>query len=140
MFYTSTVWLDARGYTSITLVRTASGGIGPILSDMQALTNADWSLCWEGPLSTQVPSTTAAVYEAGMQRARLVFGAADGTEVDIIIPAPQIGIFLADGITVDSSNANVAQLITDVIANGVSASGSAVTAYLSGYMEPTRGG
>lgn len=140
MIATSTVWLDARGYTRVALVRTASGGIGAILPALQAVSNADWQQCWEGPVSTQTPAPVAALYESNSQLARLVFAAADNSQCDVLIYAPKSSIFLTDGVTVDDTNTDVASLITELLANGVSPTGSALTTYLGGFMQPTSGG
>jgi len=135
-YYSSTTWLDARGYTRITLVRT-TGGIGPVLSAWERLSNAGVQQCWEGPVSNILGTPIAALYESGTQVAILTFVCSDGTNVLLPVYAPAYSIFLADLVTVDPANADVASLISAMIANAVGASGSPVTAFVGGGIAPS---
>jgi hypothetical protein len=131
----SQVWLDARGYTRITLIRTSTG-VGSLLSPLQAISNAGLLECWEGPQSLYTPAPVAAQYESGQQTARLTFVCADGTQAVLQVFAPVLGIFQTDEVTVDSANANVVTLIAAAVGNLMSSSGSLATAYVSGSMGP----
>lgn len=129
----SIVWADAGGYTVVTKVRSATGAAG-IMADALAVSNADWLEDWEGALSTHVATPTSAVYQPASLRAVLTFLCADNSQVRLIVPSPQVGIFLADKQTVDAANAGVVTLIAACIGNLESATGSLATAYLSGTL------
>lgn len=140
MIISSTLWLDARGYSRVGLIRTVSSGVGPILTPLQAVSNASWTQCWEGPQSVQAVPPIAAPYESGLQVARLVFASASGEEVAVLIYAPKIGIFLPDGVTVDIGNPQVVALVGQVLINGAVPSGAPITHFISGMIMPTKGG
>ena len=124
--------MDAAAGATIKLVRTITGA-GTLMSDIVAVSDADWINWWEGTLNVNgAPAPTAAQYQSVGQQAHLVFACADGTSARIDIPAPQIGIFLSDGVTVDATM--IATLIADAIGNLLSPSQSPATAYLSGVL------
>jgi hypothetical protein len=88
---------------------------------------------WEGNLTVNgSPAPVNAPYPGLQQIANLVFMCADGTSAQIRLPAPQIGIMLADGVTVDSTT--IATLIGHCIGNLESPTGSLATAFLSGRL------
>jgi hypothetical protein len=70
--------------------------------------------------------------------ALLYFLCADGSTAILRIPAPQVGIFLADQVSVDPANVLVVALVAAALAAPLeSASGSAATGFLAGYLEGT---
>ena len=128
----SIVWIGPGTGLTITRVRTATGA-GTIQTDMLAVSNADYNDYWEGDLViNSSPAPTNAEYRAITARALLNFLCADGTSVQLAIPAPQIGIFLADGVTVDAST--ITTLIADCIGNLESTTGSLATSFLGGFL------
>lgn len=128
----SIVWIGAGTGATITRVRTATGA-GTIQTDMLAVSNADYNDYWEGDLVVNgSPAPVNAEYPGLTQQALLTFLCADNTQVILRIPAPQVGIMLSDGVTVDSTL--IATLIADCIGNLQSATGSLATAYLSGIV------
>lgn len=132
----SVVWTDANGYQTISRI-VANITAGPVQAAILGCSNADFLQYWEGPQFSNIsPSPTAAGYIAGSQVALLVYQCADGTSVQVRIPAPQLAIFLADGRTVDPANAAVLTLNAAVIGVLVSTTGSLATAYQSGSLLP----
>lgn len=131
---TSTIWVDAAGAQTIHRVRT-SGGIGGILPATVAASDADWFQCWEGPETAQVPAPVAAQYLPLKPAALCYFLCADGTTAVLRVPAPRVGIFLADQVTVDGSNALVTALVAACVGQLQSTSGSLATGFLAGYLE-----
>lgn len=128
----SIVWVDSGGNNTITLVRTSTGA-GTIEGDMLALSNADWFNQWEGTLFVNgSPGPTFAQYPSVRQAATLNFLCADGTSAELTIPSPQIGIFLADGVTVDPTT--ITTLIADCIGNLLSASLSPAVSFQVGFL------
>ena len=131
----SVVWIGAGTGTSITRIRTAIGA-DTIRADLVALSNADWFNKWEGDLLiNSSPAPSSAQYPALQQVALFVFQCADGTTAQLRLPAPQVGIMLADQVTVDSTM--ITTLIGDCIGNLQSPTGSLATAYLSGRLNAT---
>jgi hypothetical protein len=100
---------------------------------MIAQSNADFNDYWEGDLIINgSPTVVNAQYQAITAKALLNFVCADGTSAQLAIPAPKIGIFLSDGVTVDAST--ISTLIADCIGNLESTTGSLATAFLGGFL------
>jgi len=132
----STVWVDAYGQQTITRVNS-NGGAGAAAAALYALSNAGIVESWEGARTPGSPSPTAAAYQSIVDRAALLFLCADNTIMSTIVPAPQLGIFLADGETVDITNAAVATFATAAIASPLTNNaGSPVTTLVNGYRLP----
>jgi hypothetical protein len=131
---TSTLWVDAAAGQTIYRVRTSSG-IGAILPAIVAASNADWLQCWEGPESTNTPVPTAAQYLPTKPAALLYFLCGDGSTAILRIPSPQVGIFLADQVTVDPTNALVITLVAACVGSLQSASGSTAVSLQAGVLE-----
>ncbi len=74
------------------------------------------------------------VYPSATDKAVLVYGCANGQEVRIEIPAPQMTIFDSDGETVNAANASVSAFNTAITGGAYCAnSGSLITTYLRGF-------
>jgi hypothetical protein len=128
----SIVWVDANGYTTITLVKTSTGA-GTIQSDLLALSQADYLEWWESATTVNaVAAPAGGTYRPSSIRAQLTFQCADGTQVALIIPSPSLSIFLADGQTVDITNAGIVTLVGDCVGNLESSTGSLATSLLAG--------
>lgn len=125
----SVVWADAGGRTRTTQIITAAGSAA-VLAALKAQSNADWMQQWEGDLLAQVPAPVAAPYQDASDAAVLYFQTAAGATVKVTLPAPVAAIFLADGESVDP--AAIAAIIAAVIADCVTADGTAITAYVGG--------
>jgi hypothetical protein len=126
------LWVDGAGGSTITLIRTSTGGAS-IETEILGVINADIFNEWEGTLNINLtPAPTVAPYQSVSQKAQLVFLCADGTTAGVTLVAPKLGIFLADGITVDSSM--ITSLITACVGNLLSPTLSPATAFLSGVL------
>lgn len=136
MWSRSTVWVDANGRKTIFRVNSGTG-MGGAAAALAALSNAAELEHWESNVSTSVPAPVAAAYQSGQDRAALVFVCADGTTTAIIVPAPALAIFMADGETVDITNVDVVAFVAAAVAAPLTnGSGSAVTGLVSGQRLP----
>lgn len=128
----SIVWIGAGTGLTINRLRTATGA-GTILSDLLAISNADKLNTWEGNLVVNSsPAPVSATYAAVNQFANLLFLCADGTTAQIRLPAPQLGIMLADGVTVDPTA--ITTLIADCVGNLQGPDGSLAVSFQAGRM------
>jgi hypothetical protein len=128
----SIVFVDGAGGSTISLTRALTSA-ATIQSEVLAVSNADWFNEWEGTLNINTsPSTVVAEYQSVRQRATLTFLCADGTSARVDIVAPKLAIFLADGVTVDSTM--ITSLITACVGTLLSATLSPATAFLSGVL------
>lgn len=132
----STIWLDANGFQTIHLVRTTAGATA-ITAALAAASNAARIRYWESPETTYIgPTPTAAPYLPGRLVAELAYQCADMSEAALRLPAPQVGIFLADGSTVDPANALVIAINAAAIGALVSSTGSPAVTFVSGRLQP----
>lgn len=128
----SIVWIGPGTGATITRVRTATGA-ATIQADMLAKSNADFNNWWEGDLHINgAPAPVNAEYPGLNTQALLNFLCADNTIAVLKIPAPKIGIMLADGVTVDSTT--IAALIAACIGNLESSTGSLASSFLGGHV------
>jgi hypothetical protein len=131
----SIIWVDSQGRTRQTLLTGNAPGGGLSLANVEAqlllLSNADWQTDFEGALGVNgAPAPVAAQYPTVSDYAALVYTDAVGSLTYLTLPAPQAGIFLADGETVNP--AALAALNAAVIGEILTSGGGAVTAYISG--------
>ena len=133
----STIWVDAGVGQTIYRNRTSSG-VGALLTALQGCSNADWSVCWESPETLNTPAPVAAQYLGVKPDAVLYFTCGDATVAQLRVPAPQVGIFLADQATIDPANAAVITLVAAAVGNLASSSGSLATAFLAGRLDSSR--
>lgn len=128
----SVIWVPAGPFSTITLIRTSTGGAA-IQAAILNHSNADFLNEWEGTLNiNSSPAPVNAEYPNTNQQARLVFTCADATQAELIIPAPKIGIFLSDGVTVDATT--ITDIISACTGNLLSGSLSPATTYRSGLL------
>ncbi len=137
-FKRSTIWVDAAGMTqqgiltAIPQTLIITDGTASIEAAIAAISNAGrldaWSATPLGPSGAAV----AAVYESVGDYALLSWRCVDGTITTVKVFAPKTAIFLADGMTVDITNAGVAALSFQVIGSELSASGSPAATFLGG--------
>lgn len=129
----SVLWGDAGGNTSISLILANPSGAG-IQGALLGKSNADYLEYWEGPLVINgSPAPTAAQYQSVQQSAVLSFLCGDGTIARVALLAPKLSIFLADGITVDSTQ--IAGIIAACTGNLISNTGSAAVSFLGGTLQ-----
>lgn len=131
----SVVWVDGAAGSTITRINSDGGAAG-IQAAMLPCMNADYLQFWESPLLVNgSPLPTVAEYQSVTQRATLLFSTtAAGILVRLVLIAPKIGIFLADGRTVDLSNADVTALATVCVGTLSTESGDLATALVAGYL------
>jgi len=128
----SIVWIDAGGRTRQT-IPAGNATLSSIMAQIQAVSNADVLTWFEGSDNSLSPSPVSATYPDVADAAILVYADGGGLEARLTVPAPLLSIFLADGSTVDP--ATIVALNAAVIGTLVTASGSAVTTYLSGVRQ-----
>lgn len=128
------VWIDANGFTRLTLLNGTGSLIGPDLTTVQTTlissSNADVLNAVENILSVYSPIPPGTVFRSVADAALLTFQDAGGNLVNVTLPAPLSSIFMADEVTVDP--AQIAAIIGAVVGVVVTASGGTVTAYVGG--------
>lgn len=135
MFRLYLVWVDASGFTRLTLVNTTGGAAG-LLPSLFALSNAQYLNAVESALSVNpTPAPVAAQYPNVSDAAVLVFQDAAGNQTSLQVPAPLASTFLADQMTVDP--AAVATFTAAAIGTLVTASGLPVVAFIGGVRRTT---
>lgn len=131
----STIWVDAGGNQTITRINS-QGGASVITTAMLAVINSDVSQDWEGVLAVASPVPTNAAYMPVSVRCVMVFTTNVAAElVTLTLIAPRIGIFLADGRTVDLTNVDVVNLVTACVGTLCSDTGATATACIAGYVQ-----
>ena len=129
----SVVWVDGAGGSTITLIRALTSA-SSIETELLAVSNADWFNEWEGTLNINTsPAPTIASYQSIAQVATLNFLCADGTLAEVRLVAPKLSIFLADGLTVDSTM--ITSLITACVGTLLSATLSPAASFVAGFLE-----
>lgn len=123
-------WIDVNGDTALTYI-TANATPGPLITQMMAVSNADFLNLVEATFVVNTtPTPNTAVFRSVLDQAVLVYKCADFTDARLTIPAPQAAIFLGDDETV---NPAAVSLVTTAAAGLlVSASGSPAVALVSG--------
>jgi hypothetical protein len=132
----STVWVDAFGYRTITKLVT-DGGAATVEPSLEALSNAATTQFWESPITFTTNTPVAAQYQSTSDKCVMIFLCADLTNYAVIVPAPKLSIFLADGETVDQANADVIAFVSAALACPIAnPAGSVVTFLIAGYRLP----
>ncbi len=128
----SILWTDAGAGSTISLILANPSAAG-IQGALLGKSNADYLEYWEGPLVINgAPSPAASPYQSVTSQAVLTFLCADGTVAKVALPAPQSGIFLSDGQTVDSTQ--IAVIIANCLGSLISNTGSPAVSFLSGIL------
>jgi len=130
------VWIDANGFTRLTLVNGTSPLSG-VQSALLAKSNADVLNAVENTISLFTPAPPGGTYRTVGDAAILTFQDAGGNLVDITLPAPDSSIFFADQETVDSSQ--ITAIIAAVVGTVDTASGGVVTAFVGGTRRTRKG-
>lgn len=128
----SIIWIDFGGSTTQTLVR-ADPNAGSIQSALLGHSIGDILNWWEGPPninSTPAPGTST--YAPIGDHARLLFLDSASSLVTLTLPAPNLNVFFADGVTVDPSA--IADVIAAFVANGKSATGNSIASFVAGNL------
>lgn len=131
----SVVWVGFNGDQTITRINTTAGAAA-LLGAALALSHADDLEYWEGTnIPNGAPTPTVGDYAPVTLRARLTFVTAAGLQVSFLIPAPDRSIFLADGQTVDITNAAVVAFVAVAITALTDGAGNLVTSLVSGNLQ-----
>jgi hypothetical protein len=133
----ATIWIDLYGRTRQTTLK-GNATLGGVMAALAALSDGSLLDCWEGP--TMGPSGTAIAgpYNSVSDEALITYADGVGDLVNIVLPAPDSGIFQADGRTVNP--AAVSALTIAATGRVITASGLAVATYVGGFRQPQRGG
>lgn len=130
----SVVWVDTQGGKAITRINTTAGAAS-LLGAMLACSHADDLEYWEGAnVPNGAPTPTVGNYAPATLRANLTFVTGTGSQVTLAIPAPDLSIFLADGQTVDITNASIVALVAVAVTALTDGSGNLATALVSGTL------
>jgi hypothetical protein len=130
------VWADINGRTRLSYVNTNGGGAA-IQTALEAKSNAQVQNSVDATATVVVPAPTAATYQSVADVAVLVFVDASNYQTEIVLPAPQASIFLADGETVDITQ--IGTIIAAVVGTAETSTGGLVTAFLGGYRATKKG-
>ena len=135
MFLATIDWRDpGTGKLAQTTLNITSGwGGGSLVAALQAHSNANNSLtAYSWAVAGLFGAVGAGAHRSVADRALLVFDCANGGTVKFMLWAPTDDVFLGDGETVDSSA--ISDIISAVVANCASPSGSAVTNFAYGHL------
>lgn len=105
---------------------------------LQALTNSNLGITTYGPAIQPGTPAGSGQYSLCTTTAVLNFLTSIGSGVQVTIPAPVSGMFLADGFTVDQTNPLVAALIAAVIGFLSDPSNNLVVSYRTGVKSSRR--
>lgn len=128
-----TEWTDTAGgfYRNRFYVNHGNDGT-PVVHSVQSASNAGLQQHSSGQVVFDANAPVDQQYPTIMQIAQLIFGCADGSSIQIIVPAPQASIFLSDNLRVDP--AAVVTLIANVVSVVTNNLGSPVIVYRQGSL------
>jgi hypothetical protein len=133
----SVIWLDFNGVSRQTII-TSTTGAGAIWAAVQAASQAQVEMSWESVLGASVGTPAAGNYQSAKMAAQLTYQTGSGAILRLTVPAPSLGIFLADGETVDPSTALVIAINTAAIGLLSDVSGNTAVTYVGGVLQPSR--
>lgn len=134
MYTKSVIWVGFNGDQTITRINSTATAPATTTAII-GCSHADELAEWEGVYSPNgTPAPTAGDYGGTNSRANLVFACADGTASTLVVVAPKRSIFMADGQTVDPTNADVVVLVAAAISECTNANGSPYTALVIGTL------
>jgi hypothetical protein len=138
----STTWRDVKGntarirwYVDSTLTDSAAhSAASAVINAITAITNSAFQSAAGPATSVAGPAVygTAAQFTTVEDKAVMTFTAADGALHRYQIPAPKVSMFEVDQETVNATDTNTAAYITAALANQVTRSGAALTAFVGG--------
>lgn len=129
------IWQDGFGKTTL-ISYNGVVSMGNFLAAADGCSNAIPVQTWEGPLNNIPPfAPTVGIYQSCLDAARLVFVDAKGNRTQVIVPAPILGMFMADGKTVNPAYPLLASVIVAAVSELiVPTSGLPVVAFLGGSL------
>lgn len=123
-------WADYTG-----LVRSLRlYGTNPctVLNALQGYSNAAVLRNFDANVDPQIGVASAALFQSVADVVSFIFNTAGGNKIELLLPAPQGGIFMADGTTVDLSL--VGTLVTAAIGNLTDVGGDVAISLLNGKL------
>jgi hypothetical protein len=129
------VWIDAQGQRILNILNY-TGTIGGVVSALEAKSQGFVLENWAGTVSLSPGPAGTATYPTVRVAALLTFVDATNSEARVILPAPDAGIFLPDGTTVDPTQ--ITGIISAVVGTVLAGSGSPVVAFLGGQLIQSR--
>lgn len=137
----SLFWRDSLGYGFLSHLCGPPAGtpdLAGIMAEFQAVSTANITHYIESDMSVFTDTPTTDLYNSVHDYAVFTFADEDGTQTSVMLPAPALPIFLPDGKTVDSAQANVDAFITQAMLDlVVPSSGKPVVTYLGGQLHRT---
>lgn len=110
----------------------AGAASGPIVAQMQAISNGAWLYATQGLPAIGVATPVAGQYQLVQDVALLNFATVPGTTVQLVVPAPLNTVFGPNSTIVDITDPGVAALVAQVVGVLADSNGNAVTAFVSG--------
>lgn len=132
-------WFGVHGTARLTHLVAIDDSLGDdfdtVMAALAAVSVAVPAHYWEGPMSVFADEPTTDQYNSVRDAAGLTFEDDLGCLSEIFLPAPFRSIFLADGKTVDPTNADVETLVAAVLAELiVPVSGLAPSRFVGGRL------
>lgn len=135
----SLVWIDANGRTRQTIIKTLTGVGSGISTSLAAASTGAIQSAWEGTFTVTGAVPAGGLYQAMADAASLQFQTAAGNILRVTLPAPLLGIFKPDKVTVDPTNALVLSIIGACVGDLSDGAGHAAVSYLGGvYLRGSR--
>lgn len=125
------VWTDCAGQTTLRTL-TSQAGAGTVQGILVGKSNAVITEWWEQQETLPAGAPTAAANPFASQVAYLNFSDGAGSSARLALPAPLASIFLADGVTVDPSQAWIAAIIA--AGEVVTPAGNLITTFTGGSL------
>lgn len=132
-------WYGTHGRSRLTTlvgdVASLGSDFDTVMAAFQAVSAAVVTHYWEDEMALYDDAPTTDLYNSVNDACNVYFQDADGNITEVIIPAPNTVIFLADGKTLNVEQANVATFITSAIEQlSVPISGQPVTSCVGGHL------
>lgn len=124
------IWADANGSTRLLTIKTLAGWAS-IRAQMLLKSNGGDQMWWQGPIQNPASPVAVGVFQSVQDGALLSFQTASGSIIKLLLPAPQLGIFMADHQTVDP--AQIVALIASCIGSLSDGAGNAAISYIGGF-------
>lgn len=134
-------WIDAAGgfLRSSNWADDGGPGTGPLLAELQAISNAQLaSSVQSAPRAPTTSAVAGVTWWLCTDTVVLAFACADGTNVAVTVPAPDESIFLPGRQVVDPANADIVAIAAAAVGVLTNPAGSAVTAFVSGVRSSRR--
>jgi hypothetical protein len=132
-------WYGTHGRARLTTLLGDHASLGAdfdtVMMTFQAVSAAVVTHYWEDDCAVYTDPPTTDLYNSVNDACNVYFQDADGNIAEVMIPAPDLAIFLPDGKTLNVAQVNVADFISSAIAQlAVPISGQRVTACLGGHL------